>query len=261
MYDFETLIKNRKLKYVHGSEDSLDKDVYYVFDSLPSFDACRTFCSADKSENRNIIVVNNGIVTDCFIGTIDEVNNSLFDTYKLHEQDYPLIIEKKVKRDIYMKDIRAVRGILSTLSRTQYRGDIKEALRGSWTLRLDILNNIDFYKINFEHLDKNHNGLDAKKVIAFQLGQTIGLHEGVELYTKSTISLFYEELKPFLYRQEADPGILNSYVDLLCDYLYEIPVIEDNRLVSFDDGRTIDLVHEEVVMDLKNIIFDDFSER
>ena len=113
----------------------------------------------------------------------------------------------------------------------------------------------------FEHLDKNHNGLDAKKVIAFQLGQAIGLHEGVELYTKSTISLFYEELKPFLYRQEADPGILNSYVDFLCDYLYEIPVIEDNRLVSFDDGRTIDLVHEEVVMDLKNIIFDDFSER
>ena len=246
-YNFQKYIDNHTLKYIHGSEDSLDKDVFYVFDSMPSFSECRKFCSADESENRNIICVKNGIVHDCFIGTIDEVNNSLYDTYDLHKQDFPLIIEEKVERDIYMKDVRAIRGILSMLSRTQYRPEIKEALKSSWKNRLDCLQNIDFTTINFNDLDKHYNGQNALKVIAFQLGQTIGLHEGLELYTKSTISLFYKELEPFLYRKGKDFEVLNNYVDKLLDYLYEIDVISNDRLATFPDGRTIDLTHENVI--------------
>ena len=44
------------IRYVHGSEDSLDVDVYYVFDEMPDFNACKQFCCADKNENRNIII-------------------------------------------------------------------------------------------------------------------------------------------------------------------------------------------------------------
>lgn len=246
MYDFESLIREHKLKYVHGSEDSIDKDVYYVFDELPEFGKCREFCS-DKEENRNIICVKNGIVSDCFIGTIDEVNNSLFDTYNLHEQEYPLIIEQKVPRDIIMKDIRATRGILSTISRTQYRNIVKDALRGSWSDRIDALGRIDFSQIDYDGIDKNHSGKDALKIIAFQLGQSIGLHEGIEFYTKSTISLFYKELEPFLYRKGGNLENINLYVDKLLYHMSKIEVKENDRLCTFEDGRIIDLSHENVV--------------
>ena len=110
------------IRYIHGSEDSLDLDVFYVFDFLPDINECKRFCSEDDIENRNIIIVKDGIVTDCFIGTVDEINNGLIDTYSLHKQDYPLIVEKRLERDIIMKSIRAVRGILSLISRnpTEY---------------------------------------------------------------------------------------------------------------------------------------------
>ena len=42
--------------YIHGSEDSTDVDIFYVFDELPSKQECKRFCSADPAENRNIIV-------------------------------------------------------------------------------------------------------------------------------------------------------------------------------------------------------------
>ena len=235
------------IRYVHGSEDSLDVDVYYVFDEMPDFNACKQFCCEDKNENRNIICVKNGYVSDCFIGTTDEVNNSLFYTYNLHKQDYPLIIEGPVKRDVYKKDIRAIRGIISTLSRTQYRSDIKKALKNGWNDRIKVLSEIDFTTIDFENLDKNHNGKDALKVIAFQFGQAIGLHEGKEFYTKSDIAGYFKELKPFLYRQDGDKTILNIYKDKYLNYLEQIIVRDNERFSTFPDGRIFDLVHEEVV--------------
>ncbi len=244
-------------RYVHGSEDSLDTDVYYVFDEMPDFNECKKFCSEDSTENRNIICVKDGYVSDCFIGTVDEVNNSLFYTYSLHKQDYPLLVKAPVKRDVYKKDIRAVRGILSTVSRTQYRSIVKGALKGSWFDRLNALSCIDFNTIDFDNLDKNHNGKDALKVIAFQFGQAIGLHEGCEFYTKSSIAKKYEDLKPFLYRQEGNLNVLNKYADKYLDILEEIKVIDNDRLATFPDGRTFDLVHEEVIQ--KNSL--DYDER
>ncbi len=245
------------IRYVHGSEDTLDLDVYYVFDEMPDFNECKRFCSENINENRNIICVKDGYVSDCFIGTIDEVNNSLYYTYNLHKQDFPLIIKGPVERDIFRKDIRAVRGILSTLSRTQYRSDIKQSLKSGWNKRIEVLQEIDFNDIDFENLDKNHSGKDALKVIAFQLGQTIGLHEGKEFYTKSSIANYFKELEPFLYRKEANLNVLNEYVDKLLDYLYEIEVVDNDRLATFPDGRTFDLVHEKEIY--KNNL--DYDER
>lgn len=71
-------------KYIHGSEDSTDIDVHYVFDEMPSYQECKKFCDSDKSENRNIITIKNGIVTGCYKGTVDEINNALIETYPLH---------------------------------------------------------------------------------------------------------------------------------------------------------------------------------
>lgn len=199
-------------KYIHGSEDSTDIDVHYVFDKMPTFQECKEFCDSDKSENRNIITIENGIVTSCYKGTIDEINNALIETYPLHKQEYPLLVECKVERDKVLKYIRAVRIILSYLSHTIYRKQIKSALKGTWEERIKTLEEIDLTKIDFDSLAKHNNKLDVLKIIAFQIGQCWGLIGDVEYYTKYSIAQDYPFLKRYLYRKETEVDGLN--VDL-----------------------------------------------
>ena len=191
----------KPIKYIHGSEDSTDCDVIYVFDQMPSLQWCKTYCS-DKDENRNICVVKNGVVTECYKGTPDEVNNAVFLTYHLHEQEYPLLITRLVQRDVTAKCMRAVRIILSHLSRSQYRPQVKEALVGDWFTRIKTLEDIDLTTIDFSTLNKNMTREDVLKTIAFQMGQTILLLDGIECYTKGSVADNWTILVPFLYRDE-----------------------------------------------------------
>ena len=117
------------IRYIHGSADSIDLDTVYVFEEMPSFLQCQLFCQSSTSENKNIIVICDGIVVDCFKGLPDEVNNALYTTYPLHIQEYPLLVNRMVSRDIFLKDITVTRKLLSSLTRTNLRPAIKEALR------------------------------------------------------------------------------------------------------------------------------------
>ena len=139
------------MHYIHGSKDSTDIDIIYVFDYLPSTVECKKFCDGKGNKNGNIIVINDGIVTASYKGSVDEVNNSLFSTYSLHEQEYPLLITRKIKRDVILKDIRVIRKILSTFTRTQYRTEVKKALRGSWKDKINLLKN------NLKHTNLKNN--------------------------------------------------------------------------------------------------------
>lgn len=51
---------------VHGSEDSVDVDVAYVVPVMPVVRDCHAFCAADAKENRNLVVLRDGVVVDCF---------------------------------------------------------------------------------------------------------------------------------------------------------------------------------------------------
>lgn len=62
----ESLDENVVAKYRHGSKDSVDVDVVYVFDSVPPHKECVEFAKSD--EDRNIITVTNGFVDFCFKG-------------------------------------------------------------------------------------------------------------------------------------------------------------------------------------------------
>lgn len=107
------------VRYIHGSADSTDLDMVYVFETMPSFEKCQIFCRSDPKESRNIVVVKDGIVAHCFKGNEDEVNNALMATYTLHEQAYPLIIARPVPRDVFLKDITITRKVISPLTETQ----------------------------------------------------------------------------------------------------------------------------------------------
>ena len=222
-------------KYVHGSEDSLDTDVLYVVDQLPSFQECQQLC-ANKEENVNLVVIENGIVVDCFKGAPDEVNNGLYYTYRLHPQAYPLSVNRVVERDMMMKHIRATRGILSILSRTKYRDQIKNALRHGWTSRLDVLRAIvlDQSILPLKH-KIDYDDRDLLKVITFQIGQGMGLLDGKELYTKRSIAKAYPKLAAYVDRRTMDLTDLNDMLHEYVERLTQLHIEEDGTLLKYEN--------------------------
>lgn len=174
-------------RYFHGSEDSIDIDIAYIVDAIPeNLEECRKFCSSDKEENRNLAVIENNAIKECFIGLPDELNNSLIATCRLHKQEYPLTL-RPVKRDVFLKFIRATRIILSLLTRTEYRVSVKSALKShDLSKRVEILRQIDISGVRTFGI-RNTSDADILKKIAFQCGQYILLSEDIEVYTKRQI--------------------------------------------------------------------------
>lgn len=219
--------------YIHGSEDSTDKDIIFVFDALPSFQECKRFCDGRGIENGNIVVIKDGVIVSAYKGSVDEVNNGLFHTYKLHKQEFPLLIERTVERDVILKDIKVIRKILSTFTRTQFRVTVKEALRGSWEQKIALLKNLDYYAIDFDNVQKSTKA-DLLKSFAFQLGQAMALHEGVELYTKREIGSYFPELNDYLQRKEASVDTIIKFIKRYAELLEAIPITSsDNNIVCF----------------------------
>lgn len=227
-------MENRDLgtiRYVHGSQDSTDVDVIYVFDCLPTIAECKSFCDGHRGENGNIIVVEKGIVAFAYKGSVDEVNNGLFSTYALHEQEYPLVIERLVPRDILLKDIKVIRKLLSSLSRTNYRKDIKKALRSNWDEKLRALNKIDYNALDYSAVPKSNKN-DLLKSFAFQIGQAIALHEGVELYTKEEVARYFPELEAYLQRKETSNENIAQCI---------------RRFIKLMEGLPAEIIGEEIV--------------
>ena len=232
------------IRYIHGSADSTDLDVVYVFEEMPPFKECQLFCQGDPAENRNIIVVRDGTVAQTFKGIRDEVNNALLATYPLHEQAYPLLIHRAVPRDVFLKDIAVTRKLMSPLTKTPLRPRLKEALRGEWSQRLAALGELRLAEIDFDRAGKQ-SGADLLKSMAFQLGQGIGLHRGVELYTKADVAGFLPQLRPYLYRQAADMAGLQEALDTYRALLAAIPVqTRPDRYVQLPSGAVYD-IHRE----------------
>lgn len=214
------------IRYIHGSGDSTDLDVVYVFPEMPSFTDCQKFCNADPKENRNIIVVENGTVKSCFKGNPDEVNNAVLRTYPLHQQADPLLILGPVPRDIYLKDIAVTRKVMSPLTASPLRSRMKAALHADWPERIAAMKELRFADIPFDSVKKWHKE-DLLKSMAFQLGQGLGLHRGVELYSKGEIAEHFPQLRTCLYRQAEDLQGLQAVCD---DYLEILSRIEVRTL-------------------------------
>jgi hypothetical protein len=199
---------------IFGSESSLDYDVAVVVSEIPPTQAAHDLCKyynhtlenmmafaqlEYKPVNTNLIVVLDGEVIDCFKGTYDELNNSLLTTYDNHQQFNPQIITKKLLRDKEWKLLRTARVILSFFSRTENRVEIKSALRGNLFEKYDILKQLNVIELT-ESITQKVSEKDFYKIVAFQVGQCLGLHRGIELYTKEAIWEEYPLLKPFLTR-------------------------------------------------------------
>lgn len=206
----------QELPYItHGSEDSIDKDIYVLcpkpLDHAESLKVVAHFESIGF--NANPIFIEDGKVKWNFKGVNDEVQNSIYRTYHLHEQNIANPIIEPTPRLIGLKTLRTIRGILSQCSRTQYRDILKPAIKNPDVKeKISVMSQIKLSEIeDFEKISK----IEAGKFFAFQFGQTISLlEENVDLFTKKEVAEKYPDLKPFLYRDEqADWKVLDNYLD------------------------------------------------
>lgn len=220
--------------YIFGSENSQDYDVIVSVDSIPqNIDEAHNICKywndklskilTDKPLNCNLGIFKNGILVDCFKGTVDELINCIYYTYDNHKQYYPNPITKPIVRDMDEKILRVARFLITFYSRTNLRPKIKAALRGDLKLKLDVLKQIDFTKMT-EFPGKKEKVEDIYKVIAFQFGQVFSLIDNHEpdSYTKNGIIKNYPDLKNIINRgsiSNSDLEILNSYLARFIDII------------------------------------------
>jgi hypothetical protein len=157
----------------HGSENSLDHDIYVILDSPVNGKEAKDICRTYKEHNANLITIKNGIVDWCYKGTLDECNNSIISTYSLHEQSIENPITTPVKRLYGLKMLRTIRGILSYFSRTEHRKEVKKALRSDdLNFKISVLEQLCISETpDFVKAEK----IEVYKFLAFQLGQTIAL--------------------------------------------------------------------------------------
>jgi len=234
------------IKYIHGSKDSNDIDVFYVFDEKPSYQECQEFCS-NTDENRNIIIIKDGYVTDCFKGTCDEIQNSLITTYCLHKQEHELIIHNKVKRDMLMKTIRVMRCFLSHFSRTEFRTIVKEALNSTnWSKRIEALEKIN---LNVTEYEKN-SVIEVRKVFAFQLAQILGLLNGIEIYTKKDAVEAFPMLYEYLYRKECSAKNLIIYYNIFLTEIKGLKAEQKGDIVFFPQFKKNMNIKKEIYINL-----------
>lgn len=144
-----------------------------------------------------------------FKGTPDECNNSIFLTCDKHEQKDELIISGLKKRDIGAKIIRSTREILATVTRSEFRTKAKVGICSD----IDLKNRLEIMAEIIPHLKEltyYNDSVPAKpkrklldirksfKGLAFQMGQILGLINGIEYFDKTDVAEDYPTLKPFL---------------------------------------------------------------
>lgn len=214
--------------YIYGSDDSTDKDVIIIIpkEEMPGTQEDRKnkvlalLKEYDLNWNATLAVIENGRISDTIFtkSWIDSLNNALLETYCLHQQKHELLVKEKHVRNKTLAIYKAVRTILTMLTRTEYRTQIRPILKGihDFNLKLEALNNIDFSSISAFN-QKNTNDIDIWKIISFYVGQNIALIENdIEIYTKKKLVSHFDDLEPFIYRKEIvtnDKLVLQQYIN------------------------------------------------
>jgi hypothetical protein len=261
---------------IHGSENSLDRDAYIILPEPLSFKEAKKLCDSYKDINANLLVITNGQVSWCYKGTKDECNNSILATYNLHDQEYPSPVTIPAERGYGLKMLRTVRGLLSYVSRTNLRVEVKKALvSDDLNFKMEVLKKINLNTItDFE----KSTPIETYKFYAFQMGQTLALlEENVELFTKNSVAKKYPNLAPYLERKETSPEELQLFLNRLSEFIeksysqvYKQPLYMTNfhgikeildckkeivmpPVVVFDiDGTLMDETHRSHLRETKN---------
>lgn len=190
------------------------------------------------------------MVTWVYKGTVDECNNSILATYHLHKQDFECPVEKPLPRSYSLKMMRTIRGLLSYFSRTDYREEVKIALRSSsMDKKIKVLEKIKISSVS----DFGKNSIiEVYKFLAFQLGQTYALlKDNVELFTKNEVGTYYPELKVYLDRIESDSDKIEIFWNEFIQFLKEsYKNVEKHELIytCFNGKKEVSDCKKEIIL-------------
>lgn len=237
-------------KIIHGSENSLDIDAYVLVDKPYDNQPAKELCAKFPELNANLIQIENGKVVWCYKGTLDECNNSILETYSLHQQEIDNPVTIRVERNYGLKMLRTIRGLLSYCSRTQHREIVKKALQsGDLDKKLEVLKTLDLRDI--VDFDKNTK-IEAYKFFAFQMGQSLALlQDNVELFTKNSVAKYYPELTEYLNRKETSVDNLHKFWQRFVDFVgnnYQKVEHHDLFVVNFNGKKQVLDCKKEIVL-------------
>jgi len=222
---------------VFGSPSSRDVDVVVAVDFDPAprperiswlHGVCKAMARevgealgvSSERVNINLARVESGVIVECFKGIPDELNNAVLATYSLHRQLHPCIVSRPVPRDVPLKVLKASRKVLTWFAKTSLRRALLPILRSSDPRR---------YAEGLHMIASRRDGLaaalkemdaDQLKGVAFQVGQTLLLVRGVEVYTKEEVAEALRELKPFLFREPYTEVELRGLIAALEEFSY-----------------------------------------
>jgi hypothetical protein len=218
--------------YRFGSKDSKDIDILIDYPSATGEEKDSQLIKSIKEQhslssdwNINLVRIEDGIVTKSIPskGSPDSVNNSLYETYHLHSQNFKFPLDRKVKRDLNEAIERCLNAIfifyLGTSNHEISASIPKDVKNGKRPIleRLELLKEIDFEKLSYDSLNEN---LNAYKSITFRVGQTISLIDGIEIYTKQDLVYYHPELTAIIKREEISSySIINKKVNELKEKL------------------------------------------
>jgi hypothetical protein len=201
--------------FIFGSPDSIDIDVLVDHPGATGSDADKLIVSLLKEKyptikdwNLSLIKIMEGriICTMQRRGSEDAVHNSLFYTYRHHEQKYENPLTAPVKRHMLLAVYVCVRNLLAINAATSEKQFYKQVIspvlkEGNWQKEVALLDLLQYEKPPF---DDEKRTLGLNKSLAFDLGQTISLLNGNELYTKGDIIQHHPELAPIILRQPSN---------------------------------------------------------
>jgi hypothetical protein len=214
-------LRDTMVSFAHGSPNSLDEDRLFLFPG--SLINCVIGDQMRAILDDGIVDVNlmdldeDGYVCENHKGQNDEIHNAFQTTYPLHPQRFPLPpnLGPRVQRLVALKYYSGMRRIFIRLTEVEAtRSFMKETLRNHHPL----VASPAFDKLDFSQILPLTN-IDHAKTFAFQMGQIMGLFDGLDLFTKNDIVQAYPTLEPFIMRRREeslrDAYKLNEFRDEL----------------------------------------------
>lgn len=245
--------------YQYGSKSSTDIDVIIEIPKkeMPLTQEERKvklkqlMIDFELSWNAIFVVIQDGVLTDTIYtkSWIDSLNNAFYYTYNNHKQYFDLPVKRLLKRNKTLAVYKAVRTVLTMLTRTDLRVNIKPILKGihPFEKKIEVLKELDFTNFNSFN-QKNTNDEDIWKILAFYVSQNILLLEkNKEVYSKEEILICYPELYNFINRKEitlSDKKSLNTFKEVWIEKIYNYGNFTSDKNLLKCNEEVVDMVKE-----------------
>jgi hypothetical protein len=180
---------------------------------------------------------------------VDSLNNAFYYTHKYHKQLFEIPVNKILKRNKTLAIYKAVRTVLTMLTRTHLRTKIKPILKGihPFNEKMNILKAIDFTRLDTFN-QKNTKDEDIWKIIAFYIVQNeLLIAHNKEIYSKDEVIEAFPLISNCILRKEISiddkkylTELKNKWIDTILNY----GVFISNQSILSCKNETIDMVKE-----------------